>query len=259
MQATPDQELFYKQEFDRFMSIPDDKTYSLTMPHDEAAAEAERVLALVEQDMAKHRAAGVKSEYLDTLNSRVGAFIWSLVQVDTYVELKMSTEATWREKKKEAEDLRLLLIRAFLWAFREDPKLLGVVENIKQGKGDRDLILDLLAEYKLGKENIPLLQAINLELALVDQSQTLYNEMVQLYTGMQINPEEVREMNRIRNKAWTHLKIALDEIYEAGRFIYPPGHERHELYYNDYLRRMGKTSSEGKTPTTEIDAATAIS
>ena len=63
---------------------------------------------------------------------------------------------------------------------------------------------------------------------------------------MIIDPKTHKKAVSIYNRAWTYLKEALDEIYEAGRFAFDRNDERHNLFYSDYHVRLGKNGAKAK-------------
>jgi hypothetical protein len=46
-----------------------------------------------------------------------------------------------------------------------------------------------------------------------------------------------RLKNEIRDQAYSHLKIPVDEIYEYGQYVFRDNPERLKNYYSDFLRR----------------------
>ena len=55
----------------------------------------------------------------------------------------------------------------------EDASLVGCVNKIKEGSGDNDMIHDLANVVVFGKVNIPLLEATNFDLILLDKAAKL--------------------------------------------------------------------------------------
>jgi hypothetical protein len=71
-----------------------------------------------------------------------------------------------------------------------------------------------------------------------DRASQLYTELSDLLAKIEIDSDEEADVDVVCNKAWTYLKIALNEIYEGGKYAFPEGTERHSLYYNDYYKRL---------------------
>lgn len=48
---------------------------------------------------------------------------------------------------------------------------------------------------------------------------------------------EFNELKKIRDQAYTHLKIAVDEIYAYGRFLFRGNKDRYFGYRSQYMRQ----------------------
>lgn len=240
------QEIAYNELLPAISSVSDELTTTNSMPIDEAAAEAQRVGALVKQYEAILRNTGINTIYLDTLVKRIDAFVWSAAVVQSLVETETTADKEWNTRKSEGVEIRRVLIRTFQYAFRNNPELLESVQLIIDGKGNRDLLLDILSCSKLGKSNIDLLNKINADVTLLDKAATLYTELSDIFARMTIDPATHKKAVSIYNKAWTYLKEALDEIYVAGRYAFDESDERHGLFYSDYYIRLGQSGAKAK-------------
>lgn len=245
-QNPSEQENAYNELLSEISSIPDQITVFNSMPIEEATAEAERVGVLVKQNYAELRKTGIEEKYLDTLDKRKNAFVWSAAIVQSMTEMEKTAAMEWNARKPEGVELRRILIRTFLYAFRNDPQLLQSVQSIIKGKGNRDLLLDLLSCSKLGKSNIDLLNRINADLTLLDRAAQLYAELSDIFARMVLDTSKNKTAKMLHNKTWTYLKVAMDEIYEAGRYVFDEKDERHHLFYNDYRIRIGQSGAKAK-------------
>jgi hypothetical protein len=162
------------------------------------------------------------------------------------VDTETTAAKEWNARKPEGVEVRRVLIRSFLYAFRNSPELLKSVQQIIDGKGNRDLLIDILSCSKLGKSNIGLLNAINSDITLIDRAAQLYTELSDIFARMTVDPAKHKKAESIYNKAWTYLKEALDEIYQAGRYAFDETDERHGLFYSDYYIRLGQSSARAR-------------
>jgi hypothetical protein len=239
-----EQEKYFEQEYEKIMTIPDEETIALKIPPEEAVAEAIRMESIVEQDKQALLDSDVEQELIDSYRPRAGAFIYSIVNSQTHTSEALSRNDEWGQLKKEAVDLRKDLGQHFRRAFRRDPKLLETVDRIMEGRGDRNLALEMLALSKLGKENRDLLGKIKkFKFEQLDRAAELYVLLSDLLARIEISPDEEADVSAVVNKSWTYLKRALDEIYEGGKYAFPEGTERHDLYYIDYYKRLGNLSA----------------
>jgi hypothetical protein len=254
-ETTSAQEASFNKLLAAISSVPDEETVTCTMPVEEAVAEGERVLALIKQDDAKLRATGIEEKFLDTLADRVGAFVWGAATVQALTDSESSAAKEWTKRKPEGVKVRKLLLRDFAYAFRKHPGLMQSVQQIIDGKGNRDFLLDILACSKVGTMNIDLLKKINADLSLLSQAATLYTELSDIFARMTIDPDKHLKVQTIYNKAWTCPKEALDEIYDAGRYAFDESDPHHQLYYSDYYIRLGQSSAKAKSDAAEAKKA----
>jgi hypothetical protein len=238
--STEEQEKYFEQEYERLMTIPDEETIVLNIPPEEAIAEVTRMESIIEQDKQELLDSDVEEELIESYRSRAGAFLYSIVKSQTISSGTLSTNEEWKQLKKESSDLRKDLGYHFRWAFRKDPKLLETVDRILADRVDRNLALDMLTLSKLGNKNrdsLGRLKRFNFE--QLDRAAELYILISDFLARSEISPDEEADMTDVVNKSWTHLKKALDEIYEGGKYTFPEGTERHDLYYSDYYKRHG--------------------
>jgi predicted PolB exonuclease-like 3'-5' exonuclease len=92
----------------------------------------------------------------------------------------------------------------------------------------------------LGKDNTRLLEAINFDLSLLDKAAQTSGEMAVLLDEMNRNTEryEHSEAKKIRDQAYTHLKEAVDEILEAGKYVFRQDKKRSRKYASEYRRQI---------------------
>ncbi|MCX6579370.1 MAG: hypothetical protein NT166_04240, partial [Candidatus Aminicenantes bacterium] len=109
---------------------------------------------------------------------------WARVEtIPDLSEALTRTEANWQARKHNdavalkwandaplAYDLRRRILRAFCFAYRDDPILLSAARALGKGKKHTGMIQDLNDLSVLGKENPVLLQAIHFDMALLDKA-----------------------------------------------------------------------------------------
>jgi hypothetical protein len=255
VETQSEQEASYNELLPKITSHPPEKTVVLTMPIEEAVAEAERIKTVVKQDEAKLRKTGIDADYIDSLAKRVGAFVWCAAIVQSMIKTEDTAAKEWEKRKPAAVEVRRLLLRDFNFAFRKFPDLLQSVKQILEGRGNRDFLLDLLSCSKLGKSNIELLIKAGADITLLDQAANLYAELSDIFARMTIDPAMYKKADSMLNKSWSYLKEALDEIYDAGRYAFDESDERHTLYYSDYFIRLGQSGAKAKALDAEEKAA----
>jgi len=148
----------------------------------------------------------------------------------------------WKLLSPEAYDLRDELIHDYRFAYRKDPVLLGRVSAITDGSGDDDMIQDLNDLSVLGKANQEPLTAIGFDASKLDTAGTKSDEMAELLATANGDKAEQNESKMIRDKAYTHLKELVDEIREAGKYIFWKDEIRYRGYTSEYWRKTHRKS-----------------
>ena len=128
----------------------------------------------------------------------------------------------------------------FLYAFRKHPDLMKAVRAISPIGSHAKMMKDLNDLSLLGKDNTRLLEAINFDLSLLDKAAQTSGEMAVLLDEMNRNTEryEHSEAKKIRNQAYTHLKEAVDEVLETGKYVFRQNKKHLRKYASKYRRKI---------------------
>ncbi len=143
----------------------------------------------------------------------------------------------WKEQSPKAYELRDDLLDDYRYAFRKRPDLLGRVREIAHGSGDADMIQDLSDLSVLGKSNPGELTIAKFKLAKLDLAAQLSNDMAELLAKANGATQENSLAKEIRDKAFTHLKEAVDEVRDAGKYVFKNNPERFKGYISKYNRK----------------------
>ena len=154
-------------------------------------------------------------------------------------QVKSDAEEQWKAISPEAYELRDELLHYCKYAYRNDDKLMAVVDNIASGSGNSDMVQDLTELAILGKENPTQLEAVSFDLTKLDRAAELSDTCGQLMSQVNgartANDKPAKDM---RDRAFTHLKIAVDAIRAAGKFAFWKEPERMDLYASEYSRKL---------------------
>jgi hypothetical protein len=150
---------------------------------------------------------------------------------------RQEDEQAWKDEAPAAFDLRDQLIHDFRFAFRKFDGLLARVDEIAQGDTNSDMVQDLNDLSILGKANPEPLASINFEMPLLDLASDLSDRMGDLLGATNGERKEVSEAMQIRDKAYTYLKQAVDEIRECGKFAFWRTPERLKGYYSEHWQK----------------------
>jgi hypothetical protein len=94
-----------------------------------------------------------------------------------------------------------------------------------------------------------LLTPINFDLTRLDTAANLSDRMGDLLGATNGERKEVSEAIQIRDKAYTYLKLAVDEIRECGKFAFWRNPDRLKGYNSEYWKQQKATVAKA-TPTT---------
>jgi len=72
----------------------------------------------------------------------------------------------------------------------------------------------------LGRENPEPLTAIGFDLTQLDRAATLADELADLLAEANGDKADPNESKIIRDKAYTYMKALVDEIREAGKYVF---------------------------------------
>jgi hypothetical protein len=245
---------FYLELLPRFSVIPDDECCALSMPAEEVVAEAEQLAVVAQQDRDALLGAGINASYIDTLDTRAGAFAYAAAQHEISISGEVKTKKNWKEKSPLGYELRKTLLHILSFAFRKYQDLMRSIDEIKAGKGNKDMILDLLALYILGKSNPQPLQQINFNFDLLQQAKAMHDELSDILARATLDQGIISEKRRIRDKAFTFLNEAMDEIREYGQFVFVGNPDRYSLYQSSFRQKIGSLSGSVKKETEPINA-----
>lgn len=251
--VTPQQKLNYDELLPVIKAV--EKYAAPAMPLEEAVAEGNRMVVVVGEDRAKLELSGIDPVYLDSLEARVSAFAWSAAELTTYIDTESTARNEWIAIKPESDKVRKDAFKTMYRAFRKDQELTVAVDNIKEGQGNSDYVLDFLSIHKVSKANVGLFEAVHGDLSLIERSAELYTQLSNIYSRMVTDPKKLNEAKVICYKAWAYLKEAIDEIYEAGRYVFDEEDTRHFLYYSDYHVRLGDAAAKAMRQKKEEEAA----
>ncbi|TAJ11287.1 hypothetical protein DMA11_17365 [Marinilabiliaceae bacterium JC017] len=147
---------------------------------------------------------------------------------------KQEAQLEWSEKAPGGYELRDGLIDEFEFAFHQYPALLARVDEAKKGNGHADMIQDLTDLALLGKDNVPLLTATNCDVTILDTALNLSDELARILAIANGEKAEDSSAKLLRDKAYTYLKEAVDEVRRVGRFVFKNEKARLVGYQHNY-------------------------
>lgn len=150
---------------------------------------------------------------------------------------RQQAEQDWKDQAPAAFDLRDQLIHDYRFAFRKFDGLLARVDEIAQGDTNSDMVQDLNDLAVLGRSNGDLLGATGFDFTLIDKAADLADRMGDLLGATNGERKKDSEAMLIRDKAYTYLKQAVDEIRECGKFAFWRTPERLKGYFSEHWQK----------------------
>ena len=206
------------------------------MPVDKFLQEAANLKVWSTDDQPQLVAVGVPQTHFNSLEDRIGALRYAQSLWNKERHSQDEARQQWNEQLPQATDLKDQLEHSFRFAFRQRPDLLTKVRQIEAGSGNADLLQDLSDLSVLGKANLPLLQAISFDETLLDTAESTAGTMSTLLATMNGERNDSSNIINTRNKAYTYLKQAVDEIREAGKYVFWKDDNRIKGYHIQYFK-----------------------
>jgi len=191
--------------------------------------------------------AGLDWTLVEDLPQRTGACRYIQSQWQKDYKSQEEAQKEWAKQSPAAFKLRDELLHHFFHAYHDFADLTGKVQKIADGAGNADMIQDLSDISALGKANPQPLQLINLDLTQLDTAASLSEDMAALLAkanGLRMSDNKLRVQ---RDKAYTYMKDAVDEIRRHGQYVFWRNDNRKKGYISKYYRRRASVPK-AKTP-----------
>ena len=234
----------YQAKLDVIQSIPDEEVQIPAIPVDVFLQEAENLYHWSLDDFNALKVVGISMVKINDLPVRAGACREAQSIWNKDYRSQQEAQKEWAKQAPEAYAFRNDLLASFRFAFRKNDSLLSRVSAITEGSGHADLIQDLNDIAVLGRENPDLLTAIGFDLTQLDLAATHADELANLLAEANGDKADPNYSKTIRDKAYTHLKVLVDEIREAGKYVFRNDKNRLNGYSSDYWKKQNRSKKE---------------
>ncbi len=164
----------------------------------------------------------------------------------------------WKDESPALFKIRKNLIQGFRYAFRGNRALLRRVSFIAKGKTNAERLQNLNDLAVLGRDNQELLAKIGFDLSQLDEAAAKSAEMSDLLATSVSQRKKGSETLKLRDKAYSHLKEAVDEVYCAGRYLLRHNSERRNGYSSAYLNKRPNKQSDLPGPAASLTVETVV-
>ena len=239
------------QRLDELKSMENVKKDNPAIPVEVYMSEAEALLKICPPDKDGLVRVGLDWNLVEDLPLRMAAL--KLSQANWIAEYKgyQDCQAQWNLSAPEGFKLRDELLHHFFFAFSDLPREYEKVRMIAEGSTNDDMIQDLAELSRLGKRNITSLQAIDMDLSLLDTAMNKSFELGSLLGDVTKAKGDGTPLLMLRNKAFNHLKEAMDKIRSTGQYIFWKDEDKSKNYASQYLRKP-KNSGKKNEAETEV-------
>ncbi len=234
----------YNARIDAIRAIADDKAPEPTMPVDVFLQEAENLYQWCRMDAAALAGIGISQAAIDELPVRAGACREAQSRWFKDRNSQLEAQRLWAEQSPQAYALRDELLHAFRYAYRNETALLARVSEIAEGNTNADMIQDLNDLSVLGKNNPAPLQAIGFDLGKLDVAAATSDAMANLLAMANGDRASQSETKKIRDKAFAYLKESVDQVRDAGKYLF----WKNENRYKGYVSKHWADVNRNKTP-----------
>lgn len=225
---------FYDSQISEIEAISADMIKKPNMPIDACLKEGEQLVETVKSDADKLLEAGLDGKFIESLNRRCGALRYIQSEWMSQMNSVKGVEKLWSIESPKAYELRDDILHYFRFAFRKSPDLMKTVNKIAEGASHADMIQDLSDLSALGKKNQELLKKVGMNMEWIDQAMDMSDAMADLLAKATGSRSEVNDMKSLRDRAYTHLKEAVDEIRDHGKFIFYKEPDKQKKYRSNY-------------------------
>jgi hypothetical protein len=225
----------YEQLAEAIEAVSD--TVKPNLPIAVVLQEAEELAVWCVHDRLLLESAGLDWALVEQLPIRAAACRYLETQWQCELNAQSDLKKQWLQQQELGKQLRLDLIRHFRFAFRDLPD--GPDHLKKMGSKVRraDMIQDLCNQAILGRAYQAQLAAISFDLSLLDQAEHLSEELRELHARVQAQDGKRVQVRRVRDRAYTYLRQAIDEIRQYGKFALRAQPNRLRGYASPYSRK----------------------
>lgn len=230
------------------MAIPEEDLKNPNIPVNSYVQEAEDLEYSANKDKEALTSHGLEWSFVDSLSTRTGALREAQSNWLAKHKAQKEAEKEWIEKSPVAFKFRDSLLNAYRYGFRKDKALLSIVAIIADGYSRDDMIQDLNDLAVLGRENTAPLQSINFDLDKLEQAAEMSATMAKLLAKAK-GEDGSSESLIMRNRAFTYLKQAVDEIRGCGKYTFSGKEEKLKEYRSEFMSKLRKKAeTETETP-----------
>lgn len=237
----------YQQKLAIITAIAKQDVRAPQMPMDTFIQESCSLYHWARGDLQVLLNAGLPQALLDDLPVRCDAASEAQSLWQNAMLGREAAQQRWHSESPEAYALRDELLHNMRYAYFGDETLLTRVAAVAEGDSDADMIQDLNDLSVIGRENSEALEKVGFDLSKLELAAEMSSEMNNLKAAAGADKALDQQTKEIRDRAYTHLKEAVDAIRRCGQFVFWKNDARRKGYASAYNRRRAAKSEKAAT------------
>lgn len=226
----------YQDNLEKIKAVTQGAIKHCNLPYEIFIHEAKKLCNVAEEDIAKLAPLGLMPEKIEDCKVLTGALLTAQLNWENQNTVREEAMAKWKADAPVMNEQISDLYAAMRFAYRNDPRLQEILDAINEGDSNADAVMDLARLGSLGKENPEPLQAIGFDMEqcniAIAESERMSDLLAEVNGNMYVDDEK----KVIRNKAFTLVKVLVDEIREYGKFAFRKDEDHVRLYASKYQR-----------------------
>ena len=247
-----------KEQFDLkqdiIEAIPNDQAVYPNIPVYTALQESEDLIVWCIPDKDRLIKASLDWLLAEDLPVRTGALRYIQSQWQKEYKSVKDAQKEWKQQSPGAFQLRDNLLHDFFHAYFRFPDLYARTQKIAEGDSNADMIQDLSDLAALGKANPEPLQAISFDETQLDAAAETSEQMAVLLANANGDKLTNNDLRLLRDKAYTHMKEAVDEIRRCGQYVFWKDEQRMKGYVSQYYKKQAAKAAKAKAAKAKVRA-----
>lgn len=226
----------YQDSLEEIKALSSEEVKHCNIPFEIFIHEAKKLCNIATEDIAVLTPLGLKKKKIERCKVLTGALLTAELNWENQNSERKKAMAKWKADAPAMNELISDLFATMRFAYRKDERLQTILDTISEGDSNADAVMDLARLGSLGKENPEPLQAIGKDLSVLDTAISESERMSELLADVNGNMYVDDERKVIRDKAYTLVKVLVDEIREYGKFAFRKDEDHVRLYASKYQR-----------------------
>lgn len=247
-------EVDFNKEKPKLYLIDPKDVKSPTIPVKIAIQEAKDLAIWSKDDKPELMRIKIREEVIDSLLLRAELLQWAEANWLNQRFNRKEVHRQWLDESEEGYDLKNKILHAFNFAYRNNPDVLRKIKVIKNGNGHADLFLDLSELAVVGRTSTEELIRIDFDMALIGKAEEKAKSLGTLL-AMSRAEETNHGSKDLRDRAFTYLKSAVDEVRAGGQYIFWQNEDRLRGYKSKYASRYNNSRKDKSDDSVDVAAA----